>query len=528
MEMGTQYKFPVSLSIEAFWNKEESGSMIGTGKDENNKEIRKHYGWNPDRGVSYKRIEVTAQQLYKELLHGKVFCHLFNPTRTRKDGTFGMSEKTNQNFEGSYVIGVDIDKTKYPSITEYISTLTLKPTFYYTTYSNQQLGKGLRFRMIYVFKEKIQTPLEFRYTAKLLNDIIERDTKEAIEDDCNLRCSQYFNGTNVKNSSIISSYDYTGAIYSLEDIGYSKEDLTQYLTKGAGYKTQTRTRKDEINKYLLDLGYTTTTQQDFIPEIREDQELRISRKLIEDMKTLPYDEFMKYNRHKYKYSYRSESGEWVNGIYQQTKEGDFTLYYNVNKVKDGEKRRKKLFERICLRRIQNPDIDPDTLLFCAYEDRQRFFEIDKDLDIDCLVNNVEAALDLELQEIETMYSKNLQYLRDRKKPGSFIFKPGEYTSKGDLKAVTWNIISENYNPEIGLKENYQNISKMINISERTLRRYCKEHNIEPNKAKLSDEQVIDLIDLNLSGNENFKRIREMGYMLDRARLLRIYRELKRE
>ena len=73
--------------------------MIGSGKDEENRKIRKLYGY--ERGISFYRETVTPKSLLNELLEGKVFCHLFNPKKTRQDGTFGSSEKTNDNFAGS-------------------------------------------------------------------------------------------------------------------------------------------------------------------------------------------------------------------------------------------------------------------------------------------------------------------------------------------------------------------------------------------------------------------------------------------
>ena len=241
------------------------------------------------------------------------------------------------------------------------------------------------------------------------------------------------------------------------------------------------------------------------------------------MKVLDYDTFMKYNRHKYNYTYRAESGEWKDGIYQEVSEGYFSLYYNIRKVKDGEKRRKKLFERICLRRVMNPSIDPDTLLFNAYEDRYRFFEIDNDLSIDCLVKNVEAALRLKISDIEDQYSKNLEYLRGRKK-GKYIFKSGEYNSKADLKAVIWNRLSDMYDPSMSLKENLKIINEEVNISERTLRRFCKERGIKTDQSKISEEELADMIDYTKSARANYKILKNDGYKIDDKRIRKLIRE----
>ena len=515
MKQNNGYTFPVSLSVESFFNKEISSAVIGTGKDETNKEIRQRFGY--ERGVSFHQVEVNPQTLLDQLLEGRVFCHLFNPTKTRIDGTFGMSEKTNQNFAGSYVIGVDIDKTNYNTVRDYVETLTLQPTFYYTSYSNKMMGKGARFRLIYVFEDRIENPYYFRYCATKLNTILERDTKEPIEDNCNSRCSQYFNGTCRYNSSIVLDFGITNTVYSLEDIGASEEDYKQFLKGGAGYKTLPTTRKEEISTILLG------DKENPVEEPETPKEPVCSVRLVEDMKRLSYDEFMKYNRHKYKYTYRQEKGNWIDGTFQFTSEEYFSLYWNATKVKDGNKRRKKLFERICLRRVLDPSIDPDTLLFCAYEDRQRFFEIDKDLDIDCLVRNVENALLLDLEEIEKLYSENLKYLRGRKQKNGLIFKSGEYQSKRDLKEVVWSIIDQNYNPSKSVKENLELLKDKVNIGKSTLYNYIKEKGI---KIKMEDNDLKELLNPKYSRRKNFENLREMGIKCKTARLGKLLKELR--
>lgn len=529
MVINSNYSFPVSLSREAFCDKIISSAMIGTSKIEENREIREKYGFNPNRGIGFERVEVTAQTLLQELLQGKVFCHLFNPQKTRKDGTFGSCEKTNLNFAGSYVVGVDIDETSYPNAEEYVATLSLKPTFYYSSYSNQQEGKGARFRLIYVFNSKIiPDPMYFRYIAWNLNRIIEEDTGETIEDNCNLKCSQYFNGTNISNPDIVVESGITNEIYDFKDLGVSDDGYCRFLGKKGYYKTLTSDKREYIREYLyinnkyeeeeLIQQHTIVNDKIETPDINP--------KLIEDMKRMSYDEFMKYNRHSYTYSYRKESEDWVDGIYQEVGEDYFSLYWNATKVKDGQKRRKKIFERICLRRVMNPEIDPDTLLFCAYEDRYRFFEIDKDLDIDCLVKNVETALELSIEDIEAMYSDNLAYLRGKSGKSGIIFKSGTYENKADLKAVTWNLIAEIYDPSKTIKENYETIKGKVKISERTLYRFCKERGIKVDKAKLTDEELELELDPSKSVRENLATLKDSGIKVGIGRVQRILKNLR--
>ena len=126
------YKIDVSLSKESFKDKTISNAMIGKSSTEN-RLIRKEYGYDPRRGVSFDEIYTIPSELLDYLLKGHVFCHIFNPYYIRKDGTFGSSQKTKRNFVYSNVIGVDIDETGYSTPQEYIDTLRLKPTFWYTS-----------------------------------------------------------------------------------------------------------------------------------------------------------------------------------------------------------------------------------------------------------------------------------------------------------------------------------------------------------------------------------------------------------
>lgn len=251
MKIDFNYKFVVSLSADSYKDKIISGAMIGSTKIKENREIRKQYGFKANSGIGYKETELTAEELLDNLLHGKVFCHLFNPKHIKKDGCFSSSEKNDDNFRGSYVIGVDIDETKYRDMSFYYDILSLKPTFCYTSYSNQKEGKGARFRLIYVFDQLITNKFFFRYCAYCLNQIIENETWEKINDTCNLRCSQYFNGTNIDNPELVVDSRITNYIYSLSDFGISEDGFRDFLANNCYYKTNNH--KKEISVLINSL-----------------------------------------------------------------------------------------------------------------------------------------------------------------------------------------------------------------------------------------------------------------------------------
>ena len=88
------FRFDVSISLEKFQNKEISNSMIGSSRVEKNRRIRKEYGYNPNRGVSFMEQNVSPSELLDKLLNGHVFCHCFDPLLRRKDNSFSSSQKT--------------------------------------------------------------------------------------------------------------------------------------------------------------------------------------------------------------------------------------------------------------------------------------------------------------------------------------------------------------------------------------------------------------------------------------------------
>ena len=122
-----------------------------------------------------------------------------------------------------------------------------------------------------------------------------------------------------------------------------------------------------------------------------------------------------------------------------------------------------------------------------------------------------------------MNRDNLKYLRGKKDSNGYIFKKGEYNSKADLKAVTWSVISENYDTSKSVKENLEIIQDKVNVSIRTLYRYCEENGI---KYRVTDDELKELIDLTKSSRENEKALRSEGIKVQRKRLLRLMKELK--
>lgn len=459
-----------SLSREYYNNKEEQTAAIVS------KERAKELGLSGK--MCFSRRQLTVKMLFDEITSGKSLCHLFSnhpvgvsmKTYTLRSGEMTLSGKADEFFFGSWLVGVDIDQTGYSSISDYLCRLEKKPTFAYPTFSNGG-EKGVRFRMIYVFSHLTLGITEYKKLAAGLNNYLEEATGEIIADKCNLRPSQYFNGVTREVQSNPDDYLFTGIIYTPSEFP-GKTDIEE-----------------------VDLAKQEDLEESGLAENP------VSPELMSDMNRLEYDEFMRYNRHKYSYFYRSEKPEWKHGIYQDTDENYISLFWNRTRQEDGQKRRKKLFSRMCLRRLIRPEVDADTLMFCAYEDRYRFFDnTDGVLSIECLAKNVAEAMKLELSEISEMYSNKLQYMKENRPKR--IFKLGVFSRNNSedmkerkkiisklIKEDNREIIGEYYDVNLSTAENQKVLEEIgIKFSVRTLERFCRESGIVPVKSKKIDSR----------------------------------------
>lgn len=547
MRIEPDFTFEVSLSQESFVNKIIANAMIGRSTDEKNIAIRKEYGFT--RGVSYERINVTPFTLLTSLAQGKCACQLFNPKRPRKDGSFGTSDKCYDNFAGAFCVFVDIDETKYQDMLDFIEHLSLKPTFAYTSYSNQQPGKGARFRLCFVFSEPVKEKFHFRYLAHKVYERIELETQETIKDKCGLSPAQYMNGVNKHADGIIFDEFFTGAVFERSDFFCSDEDFIQYLRRYCDYSIpQKRRYKRDIDSLLYYFCVDKERKTSVISYINITQAMtdekkmntRFSERFVCDMERLSYEEFMKQYRHTIEYFWRKEDNEgWTLLLtdygyieYQDVPEGYFSLPYYMNKIKDGQGRRKKLFHRMCLRRVMRPDVFADELLFNAYEDLHRLMDNSgKDganiITVEELQRNVEDAMRLSVEEIETDYKDMIAYLRSRKPKHGKIYRFGRATTTGErnraIKAVRWQEISDNYDWTMTPQENLDNLGAMgIDISIATIYRYCKEHNFPTNAGKLyTDAMVVKMYDETLSLRANHKRLQEQGIKISLGKLSKL-------
>ena len=488
--------FRTNVTLDSYTTKDEAFICISNTKKA--KEIGR------ERMAFNERI-VTAQDFLRLATSGYCFCHLFNydpavPIRVKRGERWidespvyrrgrnkgGMKPfvKKDKFFKGAQTVFVDIDYTQFVSIPDYLSTLSIPPTCVYMSFSDGKDKGGVvsrRFRMVYVF-DRILGKDEFIGVSRIISDTIVRETGEPMDDDCGTRMSQYMNGVYGNPETYCSN-----CIYSVTDFP----------------------------------GWERIAES-------EEQEIEFDEYMCYQMDNWSYEDFMHVNSWR-GYRYRVEGTTWEDGLYQLTDENYLALWFPRERVKDGQKRRKKLFYNACLRALMFPDMTADMLLFNLYVDREKLFDnSDGAITLDCLKRRVKKALTMPKDLLEIQCKWYIDYWKDNRP--AYIVRKGIRTTQGlqqfIQKRIRYKEIDAVYDCNLSIQ---QNIVNGINIPQATLYRYCADRGIptDPSRGMTKNEKreqkrldkekkialFLSLYDSNLSVRENQEKMKQHGLSL---------------
>ena len=442
--------------------------------------------------------------------NGEKFCsypYYQRDDRTGTKGALKMDFKRDEFFFGSQTIFIDIDLTKYTDIAEYQELLTYKPTCIYMSYSDNIEKNGVvsrRFHLVYVF-DQILNADDFKSVANILSNQLVVDTNEELDDECGKKMSQYMNGC-YGNQECYKSY----VIYNINNI------INLNLNKNRVHP-QKKILSSSLN---LEVQKEESSKEKDITQELDTKLLKSYDRLTQkEFKKLPT--WIRYLK-KIKYTYRKDDGEWIDDSYQLADDDFFSLYYYLEVQKDGCKRRKGLFERMCLRRLLNPNITPNEILINTIIDIFKFYDnSDGVLDSNFIIRNIKNAFEMTLDDIKVRFGGEVRYLKmvSKKKRG-IIYKD----KKAHCQETTFRIIDKFYDTKKNIQDNLVliNSNAPINISERTLYNYIKSRGIKTDITKLTDNELISKIDWNKTAIENYRFIKDMGYKISKKRLYMIY------
>lgn len=510
MIIDKDFYFEIGLSVNNYMSKEETKLCLSTIGAKSA---------NMDKLAFYNHTTLSIDEFEYYTTNGYCFCNLFKYDANKKyykentnpkypfkftyeypeykkgnnKGAMKLTFKCDDYFEGSQCVFVDVDKTSFETLNDYVDVLTFKPTFSYCTYSDKIKGTR-KFRLCYIF-ENILDEYQFYSVSKAIHSSIVEDTNEEMDDDCGTRESQYFNGTQNKEETYRSNF-----IYSYSDFIVSNNNNNINInqsTSSSNSLTTTTTITTIYPDWQNEGQFTTTTIEDYEVEEIVIVKPELDMNFVSDMERLDYEEFMHYYSKQYKFYWRLESEDWIEGKFQYVDEDYFRLYFNVERLKDGMCRRKKLYQRMCLRRVLNPEATPNEILFNAYMDLHRFIDNTEDvITIQDLVRNVKSCFKFEVSEIIEKFDGLIKLAKEHTQP-----KNGKiYKNKTVIKSANQLEISLYYNPSLTPKQNLEVLKQNgVNVSLSTLYRYCRDNNIN---TSITDDEILSLLDLNLSVRKN--------------------------
>lgn len=466
----------ISISADSYMSKDESREAVGT-------------------TMRWSTQDITMGEMLDYCVSGQTYCNLFHDENgellTRP---FNAKEKENNHFFGSDIITVDVDDVgsmadKYehqlPNFIAELSSNNLEPSLWFTSYSHNPSEGILKAHLIYAFDSTIQGKdggATYKTVASKLQERITETTGVPI-DSCSCKCAQFINGTNIHNPDLSVEHGISYTVYEFSDFGFNNiSALWEENIKGYKPKCKPAT---------------------------------VSKWLITSLKEAGFDGFLNYYGNKFWYFWRKEEGyTWhqtsTGYWYAYIDDRYFSLYYNVNKVLDGQGRRKKVFERMCERRLMHPNATPNQIAFCAVKDIHLFFDnYDRVFDYEYIQRNVNNCFSLSLDEIEKKYSHNIAKRKAKAPKSGVIFKYNRGMTQGDKAKERKRLAIENvftvYDITLSPAENvtYLKNEHNISISLSTLYSYFKECEIDYKAYKvIKQEKKIHDIQLCLVEMEN--------------------------
>lgn len=443
----SNFIFEVSLTTRGFDHKPDSAEI---------------------RNLVFNRTSATIGEFCESIINGYGYVGIFNAPKT-----FSMHDKSSSNFSHSWFVSIDIDHSKI-GMQDVLAGMRYQPTIAYTSCNNGQEG-DCRFRLVYFFDEPIRSQEE--YCNMVFAILYSNGIGVGNVDSKSFEVQQYFNGNGTGNIELITN-----------DILYCKKDfnlyyINYYLIKGYMKKDI----KESVNKHksLKDIQYVSNDTFEFTDKEFEEDFKRLGIKEIiekyigvfpdiqrtplqnvdeDTMAVLLPEDFVSINP-----KWKMIDGE-----------------PRIVKIKDGEGRRNKLFTYGILRRLINPDISYDNLVFNLLSDFYNYFtninakNIIGKADImaiaACVMKEDLGKYD-HLRGTNKEFEVNLAYCEKHnvsKKSASNMFR----------KMMRWEKIGELYDCMMNDNDNLEVMHRNgVYISPSTLKRWKKANGIKRYKKK---------------------------------------------
>lgn len=382
--------------------------------------------------------------------------------------TFGFKgQKNDKNFLYSNFLSIDFDERDI-DMTTFNDAVDYKPTIAYTTCSNGQEGKGFRYRFIYCFEDRFESVKEYRSYVQAVLDANNIPTKDV--DPMTFVPSMMFVGNGCGNIEV-----------SVNNILYSKKDFLLQYNNILKYNNTSNNiiLNNNINPLNNIILNDTFSDKQF-----EDDFWRME---IKDIIT-KYENIYPNIEH----TPLPKTDADIPYILFPPNYVEITRDCRMNedgvakKLKDGHGRRKRLFDNGILRRMINPKITFDNIVYnLLYE--LHYYISNKEAENIIGKNEVfNIAIDVMKADLSKY---NYKGVNDKE----WIVND-EYCKKYDLspnqvkniarKAINHLKIHELYDKDLTDKENVEMMKgKGFEVSLSTLKRWKGENGITKHREK---------------------------------------------
>lgn len=344
-------------------------------------------------GITFSKKDVSIDELMKAICSGHVLSAVY-----KCDYPIGLSQKKESNFDHTNMIMFDSDNDISCDLQTLVDSLPIQPTIAYTTYSHLQEGKGNRYRLIYIPDKPVDSIEKYKF----IYNFISKECNLHLNDNCGRNPVQQCFGTR-GDSSII----FTDSFLNINNILKNYKELSLGVQIKDNKKRETLVLSCPPNvdnpdsDYLKDFMSTWKDEELFAKYDCQFPYFVSNYNLTENednpLIKVPYD-YIKITPRLHREPIYNNNGELR------------TYTFKPLKWKDGENRRKRLFEFGIIRRFIKPEITFEHLLHNLRKDLHLYFYNHEDIiSLRELVAIAERVMNTDLEK----YQPLLQRFKDK-------------------------------------------------------------------------------------------------------------------
>jgi hypothetical protein len=408
---------------------------------------------NQISSLHFNEQDVSITEFANFISKGYSYCNIFNKT------SFGVKDKNKNNFRYSNIISVDIDHTAI-SMDEALSRIQTIPSIAYETYSNGKDGL-YSYRFIYALTEmvgidKVYLLIDYFYgkVEAELNITTDKRTKNPY---------QYFNGT--YNKKVITN-----------NIEYNPIDLSPFTSPLRHSKVPSGIVAHKVEKRALESKYDSPFIKDFFTmkfsELLDKYIGSFINKEHSDVPSVDADTPIIY----FPDNYREIRRYWYQG-------DEF-----VRKIKDGNGRRNKLFINGIIRRLIEPSLSFDNILFnLVYEMYYYIDNTDRVITKNKLMEITKNVMNTNLDDYKGLGVSKRKYMANPK----YCVKYNKTKKSVSKMKINYDLVGELYDDLLSDAQNAEVMKEYgIQISVSTLRKWRYNHHIAKNKGSVISGKIL--------------------------------------